>query len=355
MSDARWVEEDTTPERIDAALRELLHRRHAEDATLVPARVLNLVVIADRAWRGEVINRLEDVGGLQPSRTILCTVEEDRHNLAASATVSDGARPGTAIGVAHETVEIILGPEHLKRIDTIIDPVTVSELPTLVWSPHHRDEAVEVLRATTDVLLIDIDDPVNFDGPGPALQRSLDLQDGGTYIVDLAWLRSLPWRERVAGMFSDPVRAARLDGIRRLQVRHHSVSVGSALLFAGWLTSRLGWEPVSLEVASNGTRSGSLRSREGSAISVELEPAQQLARGIGGITLTGAAGFSLSLDRAPGGMEARELRAGTRPARWRLLGAGRGEGGILGEAMRRALTRDRIYGPAVSAARSLGE
>lgn len=355
VSDARWSEEDTTPQRIEEALRKLLYERHAADLTLVPARVLNMVVVADYEWRGEVLNRLEHVGALHPSRTIICLVQEGRNEIGAVATVSESLRSGASIGVVHETVEIFLGPGHLERVDTIIDPLIIAELPTVVWSPHHHDDAVEALQAITDVILIDIDDPVNFEGAVTAMRRSLALSDGGTYVVDLAWLRTLPWRERVAGVFSDPSRAGALAQLRRLYVRHHVVSIGSALLFTGWIASRLGWQTRALERAKGGVWQGSARTGSGSAVTIELTPTEQLARGIGGVTLSGAGGFSYTLDRGPGGMTAREQRAGSRPSQWRILGAGRGEGGILGEGVRQALTRDAIYTPAVKAARSLSK
>ena len=38
---------------------------------------------------------------------------------------------------------------------------------------------------------------------------------------------------------------------------------------------------------------------------------------------------------------------------WKILGASRGEGGILGEGVRQALLRDPTYGPALDAAREL--
>ena len=38
---------------------------------------------------------------------------------------------------------------------------------------------------------------------------------------------------------------------------------------------------------------------------------------------------------------------------WTVLGASRGEGGILGEGVRQALLRDPTYGPALGAAREL--
>ena len=38
---------------------------------------------------------------------------------------------------------------------------------------------------------------------------------------------------------------------------------------------------------------------------------------------------------------------------WQVLGASRGEGGILGEGVRQALLRDPTYGPALGAAQEL--
>ncbi len=78
----------------------------------------------------------------------------------------------------------------------------------------------------------------------------------------------------------------------------------------------------------------------------------QATRGIAGVTVTGDAGFSLSLDRGPGGLAAKEQRAGVRPQQWRMFGTSRGEGGILGDGVRQALLRDPTYGPALHAARS---
>jgi len=78
MSEDVWSEQDTTPDAIEAALRELLRQRHAANPSLVPARVLNLVVLAERDWKGEISNRLERVGRYRASRTILCSVEKGR-------------------------------------------------------------------------------------------------------------------------------------------------------------------------------------------------------------------------------------------------------------------------------------
>jgi glucose-6-phosphate dehydrogenase assembly protein OpcA len=357
LSEDRWSERDTTPERIEAALRELLHESHAADATLVPARVLNLVVLADREWRGEVINRLERVGRYHPSRTILCTVQDGKRDIDASVTVSaDDEHEGGTVGVLRENVEISLGPSHLGRLATIVDPIVVSELPTLLWSPHSLDEAVESLLPIVDVVLIDTDDPVYFDGPAAALSRAVELLDSNVHIVDLAWLRTIAWRERLAGSFSEPTRADALTGLRRVYVRHHHGSIVSALLLTGWLASRLGWMPSALEPAPGGaSRAAAVRSEGGPSVSIEFDPVDQAVRGLAGVTVSGSSGFSLAFDRAPGGLIAREQRAGSKPRQWQMFGASRGEGGILGEGVRQALIRDSTYVPALHAARSFTE
>jgi hypothetical protein len=88
MTEDVWSARDTTPDAIDDALRELLRERHAANHTLAPARVLNLIVIVDRDWKGEISNRLQHVGRYHASRTILCAVEEGRTTLDATAVMS---------------------------------------------------------------------------------------------------------------------------------------------------------------------------------------------------------------------------------------------------------------------------
>jgi hypothetical protein len=71
------------------------------------------------------------------------------------------------------------------------------------------------------------------------------------------------------------------------------------------------------------------------------------------MTLETGSGRTLSLNRAPGGLLAREREHGGEQRAWTLLGASRGESGILGEAIRQALMPERLYGPAVAAACTL--
>src|SRR4029450_11828323 len=98
------------------------------------------------------------------------------------------------------------GPDHLKALDRIVDPLVVTDVATVVWSPHGHPEAVDALLALAQVVLLDsVDDP----DPHSALDRVCELAQRA-YVVDLAWLRTTPWRERIASAFDAPNRRAEL-------------------------------------------------------------------------------------------------------------------------------------------------
>ena len=93
------------------------------------------------------------------------------------------------------------------------------------------------------------------------------------------------------------------------------------------------------------------RARNGDReISLQLEPApDQSVPGLAGVTLE-SDGSSFSLDRGQGGLAAKRRTAGGRESSWVVLGASRGESGILGEGIRQALLRDPTSTPALEAA-----
>jgi glucose-6-phosphate dehydrogenase assembly protein OpcA len=349
VSEDVWSKQSTHPDEIEAALRELLRKRHAEDPDLAPARVLNMVVIVDREWKGEIANRLERVGRYIASRTVLCAIEEHRTTLDAVASVSYEKPRDGRIGVMHERIEIDLGPEHISGLQTVVDPVLEFEMPTIAWSPHGHDDAVSALLPLIDVMLLDSDDPRD---PAQGFARAAELSEHA-YIVDLAWLRTTPWRERLASCFDLPERLAALAQVSELEVRHQESSAASGLLLTGWLASRLHWQSSPLRDEGRGALSGEAMRDTEDEIELRLRTVPQEVPGLAGVTVCSSRGTSLSLQRGLGGLDASEHNLDGETREWKILGASRGEGGILGEGVRQALLRDPTYGPALRAAREL--
>jgi len=348
-SDALWSEQGTTPDAIEAALRELLIQRHAENESYVPARVLNMIAFVDREWSGEIANRLRGVGRYSASRLLVLAYERRRERLDARVSiVSEGDPAPGELALLRETVVVELGERHLDDLLTIADPLVVTDLPTLLWSPHGHHEIIDTLLALSQAVLVDsVDEPVWRE----AIDRACRLS-GRAYVVDLAWLRSTPWRERVAASFDPAPRRRELRAIDSLTVRHHPDSTVSAMLFVGWLASRLGWEVGQLLAHGAALVGKGHASRQDVALRLQSTPELEV-RGLAGLTLHTASGRELSLDRAPGGLRARSREGRKNEHSWRIPGASRGERGILGEGIRQALLRDPTYLPALTAAQAM--
>ena len=346
VSDSVWSAQGTTPGDIEAALRAMLKERHSENASYVPARTLNLVCVVDKQWSGEIANRLRHVGRAHAARTIVCAVEPRRNAIDAVATIASDVHPKAGeFALLRETVIVDVGEQHLAHIDTIVDPLVVTDLPTVVWAPHGHTQAVEALLSLAQVVLLDsVDEPDMRDAVNRAMTLLRD-----AYVVDLAWLRSTPWRERVAATFDPPHLRPDLRTISAVTVRHHPESAVAGVLLMGWLASRLDWQ-LSPLIARDGALVGSAHARR-QDVRLTLEPANDLmVRGLAGVTLETASGRHFDLDRGPGGLQAFYRNAKGQERRWVVLGASRGEAGILGEGIRQALLRDPTYAPSLEAA-----
>ena len=349
VKDSVWRERNTTPAEIEAAMRRLLNERFAEASGYVPSRALNMVCLVDRAWSGEIANRLRGVGRYHASRTVVLSLDPKRTQIDATATIASDVepRPGEFTPL-RETIVVEIGERHLANLDSIVDPLVVTDLPTVVWSPHGHSESLDGLLGIAQVVLLDtVDEPDVAEG----LQQACDLTRR-VYVVDLAWLRSTPWRERVAATFDPPKLRPELRTISAVTVRHHPESAAAALLLVGWLGARLDWRLSPLVARDSVLRGSAHARRQDVALRLEPEPRQQV-RGLAGVTLETASGRHLSLDRGPGGLRAHYTNRRGDERTWTVVGASRGEPGILGEGIRQALLRDPTYAPALAAANTL--
>ncbi len=348
-SDAVWSAQGTTPDAIEGALRELVKQRHGENGGLAPARALNMIVFVESGYSGEIAKRLAGVGRYHASRLVVLSYDPKRTRLDARAVVSTESEPAEGeLGLLRETVTVEIGARHMDDLVTIVDPLVVTDLTTLLWSPHGHPEAVDALLELAQTVLID-----SLDEPSwrKAIGRACELR-GRSYVVDLAWLRSTPWRERVAAAFDSQTMRTELGRIETVAVRHHPDSTVAAMLLVGWLGSRLGWDMKALS-ADEGILTGAAEA-SGQTVTVRLEQApEQEVRGLESVAIATTSGRRLGLKRGTGGLRARSRDAHGREHEWTILGASRGESGILGEGIRQSLLRDPTYGPALAAAETM--
>ena len=275
---------------------------------------------------GEIENRLERVGRYHPSRLVLCAVEPGRTTIDAWASVGRRRRgpTGPHRGRRASASRSTSGRATCKALDTIVDPLLVPDLATLVWAPHGHAEARR--RAA----------PAGADRarrlPGRARRRRLRSRARGDLIE-----QRLRGRPRVAAL--DAVARARRRRLRpaaaaprrwrrsaRVTVRHRADSAAAAAAVLRLAVLAPGLAP-GLAVAARRRRCTRPRPRAAAARSRSPRAGRAAAArpGLAGVTIEMASGGSLSLDRGPGGLRrVRRARDGSEQV-WTVLGASRGE------------------------------
>lgn len=292
-----WSETSVRVSDVADAVARLNGEHFKHDHPHAATRALNLIVAPTRGdAEREVVERLESLGTHHPSRTIVLR-EHAAERLDAEVTIDCqmSPRPG-AVGVCHDRVALIADRQRLEHADSLVAPLLMSGLPTCVWLPEvNGGPAAAPLMTVADYVVLDS----SAAEPAASLQHAA-VAAGVTKVHDLAWGRLSWWRARIAAAFDPPAPRKLLARVDRLDVRYAGTRAASALLLAGWIVARAGWEIVALSDEGDARWAGSARGRNGSVAGLALEP-DPAALGCGGVEgLTFRAGEEpLGLDRGP--------------------------------------------------------
>ncbi|MBV9662689.1 MAG: glucose-6-phosphate dehydrogenase assembly protein OpcA, partial [Actinobacteria bacterium] len=119
--------------------------------------------------------------------------------------------------------------EHLL---SLVEPLTLADLPFAVWYVASLPPPGDQLAATCDAIIVD--SKVLGDERAFADLRALQRQ---STVIDLSWLRLLPWRQLLASLFDGHDFRPFARGVRSVEVHGKA---GPRHLLAGWLVDRLG-------------------------------------------------------------------------------------------------------------------
>ena len=137
--------------------------------------------------------------------------------------------------------------EALERIGGIITELTIGELPKFVWwkaAPSPEYPLFKRLVSYCDSIIFDSSSFVEPEANLASL--SLMLQQG-VVLADLNWRRLAPWQELSAEAFDPPERRSAIYEVDKVTIDYEKGNQSQALMYLGWLASRLNWTPSSYE------------------------------------------------------------------------------------------------------------
>lgn len=132
----------------------------------------------------------------------------------------------------------------LERVSGIVTGLTIADLPTLLWwkaTPDADRDLFQRLAATSSSVIIDSS---CFSEPQAELLLMQSLIEEGIPIADLNWRRLAAWQELAAEAFDPPGRRVAIREIDRVTIDYERGNSTQALMYLGWLASRLQWRPV---------------------------------------------------------------------------------------------------------------
>ena len=343
----------------------------AAEAGVMRVCVANLIVYAPLSEGREAIDEmLDEVTEQTPTRAVVLLADTGSSESALDAYVSTRCQSGSRGGkqVCGEQVTIEAAGPALEHLATAAEPLLVPDIPTFLWwkdIPHYEDKLFARIVELSDRVVID---SAAFDRPREDMLRVARLVSEHPRIAlsDLSWGRLTTLRNLLAGFWDVADYREHLDRLDAVEIEFAQPVAAAgqtsaqALLVAGWLGSRLGWELVSAgETSDGGGCTFRLRSA-GHEFDLRLVVADGVEESAGitvrRVTLVrdGAAEFEARMSRDWTKLET-TARVGQAREVGRVLGWGaRTEGQRLSRELA-LLSRDRVYEEAASfAARLIG-
>ncbi len=227
-----------------------------DDAAVLRARVANLLVfVADDEALDQVQQMLPELTAIHPSRVLLMygALDAEEHDIEMSVeTICQTDQRSGAKRLSCEEITLQATGKFVVELPSAALPLLMPDLSSFLWwrsAPQAGNKVLDTLLRATDRLVID---SAEFADPLADLVETNQLyrQDQFDHvgISDLNWARLTLWRGLLADFYDVAGYQTRLDCVDLIQIDYVAPERGAAcvapqaLLIAGWLASRLGWQ-----------------------------------------------------------------------------------------------------------------
>jgi glucose-6-phosphate dehydrogenase assembly protein OpcA len=253
------------------------------NTAVLRARVANLLIfISDEELLSDCREILDELTSLHPSRVLtVAGLQDDRdEDIEMSVDSICHTDKRGAKRLSCEAITLIAHGKFAVELPSAALPLLVPDLSTFLWwrgAPDTHEKVFAALAHASDRLILD---SVEFAEPHRDLIRTnevfgnAELDQLGT--SDLNWARLTSWRGLLADFYDVAAYRSLLEAISSVQIDYvppeqsESSIAPQALLFAGWLASRLGWQLSGHQSSGADSRSTKFDFESGSGSHIEV-------------------------------------------------------------------------------------
>ena len=291
-----------------------------KEAATMQVRTLNLLAPAFASDQDRVMEELQPVLLRHPSRAIVIlhgsvTVT----GLTSRATGICRTTNGSGARMCCEEAVIEAGEVPVERIVQAATPLLLPDLPTFLWWQHSlpvESGLVSLFDGLAGLSQRVVVDSAHSRDACAALELLSGWVENSPFrLSDCNWSRLTPWRELTARLFDPPRCRTQMRRIREIHVDCiASEDIGAqtlALLYVGWLASRLGWKVGGARIQPEGLKVTFAAGDETIQVSLGIGCGEQT--GLRNVRLvTGGAEFQIRCTEEETFLRAESLMAGER-------------------------------------------
>jgi hypothetical protein len=250
---------------------------------------MNLAVVANGAERAAHAASILATLARNPSRTLFIVPRdpEGPATFAARLEVFCAVTPrGDGTSACTELLWIDVGGPAAHHLASIVPPLSLHDLPTLLWwdAPVNAAESDvrQLLRGVDRVII----DGATQPSDGLAIVRTLftAAESAGVAVTDFALLRQGRWRDSIATMFDEESAAPFLNAINNISIDYSagkgsspSINVVRPAYHVAWLASRLNATiQTPLHLGDGAGWRAKLHDAARHAIAVEMNPVDSI-------------------------------------------------------------------------------
>ncbi|MFN3926451.1 MAG: glucose-6-phosphate dehydrogenase assembly protein OpcA [Pseudanabaenaceae cyanobacterium] len=185
---------------------------------------------------------IEAVASQSPCRVIsLVPTSGEDEGIAAQVAAYCPIQKTRSSLICGEYITLTGNTEAINRAHNLVGDLLIHDLPVFLWwkpSPAPGSRIFERLVGLSDRVIFD---SANFMDPEADLLKVHQMIAQGVQVYDLNWVRLLPWQELTAQAFDPPDRRSAVWDIDGVTIDYERGNSTQALMFLGWLASRLHW------------------------------------------------------------------------------------------------------------------
>jgi glucose-6-phosphate dehydrogenase assembly protein OpcA len=232
------------------------HSESGDDIAVWRARVANLLVfVTNQALFDEVHQMILELTAIHPSRVLVMLGNLEAPDLDIEMSVESFCQTDKRSGAKRlccEEVTLKAQGSFVAELPSAALPLLVSDLSTFLWwraRVQIIDKVFASLLRASDRLVIDSAEFADTERDLSEVNKLFTEEHSSQIgISDLNWARLTFWRGLLADFYDVPAYQSLLDNIDHVRIdyvgpeRAPETVAPQALLIAGWLASRLGWQ-----------------------------------------------------------------------------------------------------------------